>query len=435
MARPPAARTGAACYTLRVLRCERSKAARETRDYAARLDSALRQAGAPVAEQVEDHAPTRFRHDAELLHLVALGMEGERRALEALDEPTLAALLPRVRMVVLEVWDPIGKGEHSLRKVAMHALKGGAPACVVPRVAPEPEAWGAWMEGFYRALSEGKDPRQAVKAADTLAQVRAGVSAPFSLVRPRGWQGLDQPLVRRAWRPARWPEPAPEASRLLQAMFSAVRRRRCGYVGVEQLVEALRGEEALHPGVAPLLRHVGPHRAALRRSWEELVPAGGCGPDWRGTPRLQELGERLLPDFGADELLDALKDACDALLIGLSEDEVDPETLPTLTPAQGLEVVGGPEDGRQLVLDPGERLGRAMPGEPAEHVLYGESFLTDLRLSRVHLEWQSDGRVLLPRTATLLSRGERSFVGPGRVELFAEDVLQLTRATRLRGLT
>ncbi|MCB9745534.1 MAG: hypothetical protein H6740_23345 [Alphaproteobacteria bacterium] len=434
MARPPMARTGAALYTLRVLRCERSWDARSSREYAAVLDAALRAAGVEVAEQVEDHAPQRHRHDAELLHLVSLGTQGERRAEEALAEPLMAELLPRCSLVVLEVWQEGSKGEHSLRRLAMAALRLGAPACIVARTAPEPEAWGAWLEGFYRGLREGKGPRAAVKAADLMAQVRAGADRPLTLVRPRSWAGLDEPLIRWSWRPAGWPTPAPDAARLLQAVFRSVRRRRCGYIGVEQMIDALQEHADQHFELAGLMAYVEPHRDTLRRSWEELDASGGQGPDWRGTPRLQALGADLLPDFDAAELIAALRGACDALLMGLSEEETEPEDLPTLTPAQALEVVGGPEDGRRLDMAPGEQLGRSSAVEGVSHQLYEESLLVDPRLSRMHLEWLGEGKVRLPRTVTVYSRGERAFVGPGPASLFADDVVQLTRATRLRGL-
>jgi hypothetical protein len=153
-------------------------------------------------------------------------------------------------------------------------------------------------------------------------------------------------------------------------------------VGVEHLCEVARS------GPAPR-RPLGP------RPWLHLDRLPSRAPDWTGTPRLKALGLDLPEGFGLKELEQALGAA---------------ERPGTEDLATSLEVLGGPEDGRLFTLQPGEWLGRDIPGLTPDHALYTDTPVTDPRLPRRAVEWLGPGRVSLPRAVT---RPGGEVVGPG----------------------
>jgi hypothetical protein len=135
-----------------------------------------------------------------------------------------------------------------------------------------------------------------------------------------------------------------------------------------------------------------------------------------GAHRLKALGLDLPEGFGLPELEQALAAA----------DRPGAEA-----PATSLEVLGGPEDGRLFTMQPGEWLGRDIPGLTPDHALYTDTPMTDPRLPRRAVEWLGPGRLSLPRAVT---RPDGDVVGPGVIELWDGEVLQLTRATTVRGV-
>ena len=121
------------------------------------------------------------------------------------------------------------------------------------------------------------------------------------------------------------------------------------------------------------------HRSAasLLATYEEvaaaLVPKDSAPPEQPDTtPRLAALGPGLPESFDAATLARALRSHP---VVG---ELAGPQVLATeqtwLTEdgnapvARALEVLGGPEDGRRLVPQPGHRIGRA--GGDAQHALY-----------------------------------------------------------------
>ena len=217
-----------------------------------------------------------------------------------------------------------------------------------------------------------------------------------------GLDELHQPAALRAWRPAGWPLPAPDAAARLDAARRYALARGAGYVGVEHLCEvALSGP--------------APRRPQGPRPWLHLDRLARRAPDWTGTPRLKALGLDLPEGFGLKELEQALS----------------AERPGAEAPATALEVHGGPEDGRLCILQPGEWLGRDIPGLTPDHALYTDTPVTDPRLPRRAVEWLGPGRLSLPRAVT---RPGGEVVGPGVIELWDGEVLQLTRATAVRGV-
>lgn len=214
---------------------------------------------------------------------------------------------------------------------------------------------------------------------------------------------LHRPAALRVWRPSGWPLPNAEAAALLEAARRYAMTRGSGYIGVEHL------REIVQSGPAPR-RPTGP------RPWLHLDRLPRRAPDWTGTPRLKALGLDLPEGFGLAELRQALA----------SVDRPGAEA-----PATALEVYGGPEDGRLFTLRPGEWLGRDIPGLSPDHALYADTPLTDPHLPRRALEWLGPGRLSLPRAVT---RPGPEIIGPGVVELWDGELLQLTRATAVRGV-
>ena len=91
-------------------------------------------------------------------------------------------------------------------------------------------------------------------------------------------------------------------------------------------------------------------------------------------------------------------------------------------PPGALEVVGGPEDGRRIHLEPGQTLGRwHSSGEHPDVALFMEQGCTDLRISKVHLKWMGPGLVTIIRSALHTRRGQTGDVPAGALQLADGD--------------
>jgi hypothetical protein len=246
------------------------------------------------------------------------------------------------------------------------------------------------------------------------------------------------------WRPAGWPNPSPEAARVLADARLLAERTGAGFVGWEHLLRALDGASLDAPSVrlrVQLQRGLGEAEGRLG----QLRPLAGGRADWAGTPRLRRLATQLRPGFTAGSLLRALTaEPPWAALLQLDGEDVyehpDFETVQTQAgertgtvsePAAALEVVGGPEDGRRVALQPGQVLGRGGPKGAADHRLYGQAFLCDPFLSRAALVWQGDR--VEARKARRLRAGRWSVV-EASCDLRVGDVLALSSATHVAGV-
>jgi hypothetical protein len=327
----------------------------------------------------------RNTEDADVLWLV-----GRPPALtEALDGAVVSGWLGEAELVVFALVGEESRSPRARSRLAEQALERGARAAVAfadPNVLTVTAALDA---ALLAALVEEAPLWRLAQLGDAPVLLAAGLDE------------LHQPAVLRAWRPAGWRLPGAEAAARLDAARRYAQARGAAYVGVEHLWEVARS------GPAP--RHPqGP------RPWLHLDRLPHRAPDWTGTPRLKALGLDLPEGFGLDALTQALA-----------------PRPPLEAPATALEVYGGPEDGRLFVPQPGEWLGRDIPGLAPDHALYTDAPLTDPFLSRRALEWLCPGRLSLPRAVT---RAGGEIVGPGVVELWDGEVLQLTRATAVRGV-
>lgn len=374
------------------------------------------------------HVVAHGRHDQGQTVLLLPGQPGADTAAHALRDH-----LEGVDLVLLDTCEA-ATSDREDQGLAGRLLAAGVPAVLAPVQRTSAEATRALAVALYASLARG----------DSLARaVAEGRRAVRSLARPHPdarwantglWVGdlrvLEAPPVAApGWRPAGWPLPSPAAAALLQRAREAAEAS--GYVGVEALAQV--GSRS-HPAV-DAVRHGRPATPPLR-------PVSGRQPRWEGTPRLVALAGRLRQGFGPADLWDALWSDPGGLVQVVAALPADTtrtwsDTMGPLDaspPAACLEVVGGPEDGRRLRPEPGQVLGRHAPASRADLVLYRDTAVVDPFLSRRALVWVGPGRVRLGREARRVRQGVPSPVGPGEVELRAEDQLVLTELTRVRGL-
>lgn len=303
----------------------------------------------------------------------------------------LAAWLPDAELAVFCLVGEESRSPRARSRLAEQAVELGARAAIAladPNVLSVTAAQDAAVLG---ALVEEAPLWRLAQLGDAPVLLAAGLDA------------LHQPAVRRAWRPSGWPLPGAEAAARLDAARRYALARGAGYVGVEHLREVARSGPA-------------PRRPQGPRPWLHLDRLPGRAPDWTGTPRLKALGLDLPEGFTVAQLDEALAAA----------DRPGAEALAT-----SLEVVGGPEDGRLFTMKPGDWLGRDIPGLSPDHALYTDTPLTDPHLPRRAVEWLGPGRLSLPRAVT---RPGPEIIGPGVIELWDGELLQLTRATAVRGV-
>jgi hypothetical protein len=219
-----------------------------------------------------------------------------------------------------------------------------------------------------------------------------------------------------------------------------------GYAGLEHLLIAiaegteLEGRE-LRWRLQPLVPALRAHASALRPR------AAGPPEQLQCSPRLARLGETLGHRAGWSGLLGALEELPSHLAAVL---EPGLGRAPGSGAATALEVVGGPEDGRRLQPEPGQRIGRwRADAACVELPLYVDSARMDAGLSRSAVAiWLGEGRLRLCAPATLLrARPEGSEEAtrtssaqgelcPAEVELRLEvdDVLVLSALSLPQGL-
>ena len=236
------------------------------------------------------------------------------------------------------------------------------------------------------------------------------------------------PPLRAADRPAGWP---PSSSAMIHALTRAGEEARArGWFGVEQLLGAV----LCMAGDTPRLRAARPQLAEVHR---RLPPHMGVGGDAAPSPRVREMASRLPSGWDLDDLLAGLasvpwvrRELSDALLeqLGAAASDDRPPTRGLL-----LEVWGGPEDGRQLLLDtPGQLVGRADPQRRGTAIeLYRPGGPTDLALSRHALVWRGRRRADLPAGGRLERGREAIRRVRDDVEVRPGDVIWLGEATRL----
>ncbi len=381
-----------------------------------------------------------------VLHLVA--PPGRSGALfDLLSGADAASIAPHVARADLVVYWLTGQERRATHadQVTARLLDLGVRACLVPRHPLPLHAAGAFLDGLYGALAGGRPLADAVAAARrTLPQnarvTQGGVLTVSSVA------AAASPVLRGERWPEGWPMPGPDAAKMIESAYVHAERTGSGFLGVEHLALAL--VEAAPRSELVRLRY---QFAARRRMLESRL--GGWSPRQtepllpRPTPRLRRVGPRLSVGFDPEDLWLHLLDSAGATVRVLLDEprralkasaslpdpeltEAGPDTWREDDgPAVALEVLTGPEDGRLLLLKPGDALGRASGSRRAQHRLYDDTALTDAALSRRHIAWLGAGRLRLDAGIVFPRQDE------GELLLMAGQVLGLTRCTWLHGLS
>ncbi|MEZ4316881.1 MAG: CHAT domain-containing protein [Myxococcota bacterium] len=382
-----------------------------------------------------------------VLHLVAHGRiedaEGQILASEGSLGPGsaahgLAPLLAAVQLVVLDVCDAGNTATPEPNAPGVRLVDAGAPAVVAPSTRLGVEAARSFAHGLYTALSEGHSVAESVAAGRR--EVR-GLGRPHPdsrwanpVLHVTSASAAGQRLQRASWRPEGWGPQPPAVSALLDRARTAAGPH--GFVGLEHVLAAWPAEGG--GAWASHVRYLLAHQPDPRQRLGALRPKTGRDGDFRGTARLRSLQPAVADLEGFARLLwDGLDGAVQALL-GLAEgaasdlatsgttlDPGGPEPGGPGGVATGLEVLGGPEDGRRY--GPGSVIGRASPGQDG---LYGDTLLVDPYLSRSALEWSGGPTLLKP--AKRLAGDAWEPIGTGPVALEIGDQLALTPATVVR---
>ena len=422
------------------------------------LDSMAAALGLPAASALETEAPAV---PLPVLHVVCHGRavhdqvsliigDGERGAGTAAH-----LLLPHLQAASLVVLDVCEAGDvttHEVDSLAGRFVACGARACVAPRARTSTDAAQAFSSGLYRAIMSGEPIVAAVAAG------RREVSALASAHPDSRWcnhvlhlsdisLAEAKPLIRTSWRPEGWQPPSAEVARLLETAERRATGEETGFVGLEHLLDAfLQGGKG--PTATRIRYALARHVDALSAHLTGLAVRPECAPDTRGSPRLQRYALRLAAGADVESLATVIVSDPTSFVRELlfaaaaapaTAATLQPQTPPSRSatgptaPADGLEVLGGPEDGLQLRPTSRTTIGRWTAGETAESALYVDTRLTDPYLSRQHLIWLGGGRVELQRGATLI-RGGTVLPVKGEVAVCVDDILQLTGSTRLRGI-
>lgn len=395
-------------------------------------------------------APALAPFEARVLHVIAHGIQDRARLALLIDEErrdannavqALHAALPQTDLVVVSVCEAGAAARDDLNSLSATLLAGGARAVVAPAEALSPTAIAVFLRGLYGALGHGASLAGAI--TEGRRAVRA-LATPFPDARWRelilavGDMNLPKQVLWRGWRPRGFPRPSPDAARLLHRARELAEASGTGFVGVEHFALAL----VAGPVSTPLagLRH---QISANRKHIESRLAGLAAGPgevDWTGTPRLRRMGVQLSVGFTVEALWNTLIEdnptlvhrliggriatTADATDITERGDAPPPQMAPG--PISGLEILGGPEDGRWLPYTPDAWIGRWSDPPRCALALYADTALRDLSLSRQHLRWRAPSHVEVVRPICL-HRGRQPplTIDVGVIALQANDQIQL----------
>lgn len=385
----------------------------------------------------------------DLLHVLAHGRRGAEqlqilgRGAELPPEAPVHALLSalsRSAAVILEVCDASAPDASPWEDLAHRCLQAGAPVVLASRRPALVEVLSAFVDGLYQALHHDIGWTEAVGIGhEAVARLPLGLPTArwWTLLEHRAGQRDGEPLLLDRGPLGGLPALHEDVLALLRAARALAEADGAGFLGLEHLGLAAVGAPRLAGRSGPLVSSLSAAATSLRAAIQASGPreTGRVGR----TPRLDALLRALPPDADLDALwraalscggpLDSLAPAltlpADDRTVGSTVGAALRATsAPSLALADGLELVGGPEDGRRLALATGQTLGRR-----SEH---GEQpdvpILADNRVSRLHLRWEGPGRVWLRHGGVRTRDGQREPVPAGELRLVVGDLLQLGRA-------
>jgi len=355
------------------------------------------------------------RERGALLSLGAVGAAGSSVA------HALGPQVRHARAVVLHVCEAAGADlEIDLLQAT---LASGAAAVCAPAGVASVAALQAFVGGLHDSLAAGQTLVQAVVAGR--ASVR-GLASPRPDAR---WHRLVLGVASAEaleWTAtptdlAGWPPLSADAAHVVATALQAAGH---GYLGLPALARAL--PPAL---LAPDVRAQMPAVPAfhVRQAEAEVV--------W--SPRLRTLVDRLPSrpslQLVAGRICAAMRERSGPLP---GHDRSRGGTTLDIDllggdgrGASGLEVVTGPEDGRQLSPEVGDRIGRWSDRDGPEWALFENSPCWDPFVSRAHLEWLGDGWVVCRRPVRL----DGGQVVRGQHRITVGQRVWLTPSTALRG--
>ncbi len=416
--------------------------------------------GAAPTEQLRTRAG-----EAMVLHVVAHGarvgdevqlLMGDGGQAPGAASHVLAPWSSAVELVLLDVCEGGDATPDELQGLAARLVAAGAPAVASPLGRSSVEAADAFAAGVYRGLVAALSIPEAV-ASGRRAVRGLGLAHPdsrwcnFALyVGDLDTAARPGPVARR-WLPNGWATPAPDAAELLDAAHRLSQSSGAGYVGLEHLVQA----QASAGGTGMTTQHVRLSLSGRDDFWRTLgagwVPSANGRADPGGTPRLQGWAQSLVPGFGLEQLWQLICSdpthglhavpgvgsllAAPGLMDGGDTLEAGPGPISASPGAPGtqLQVLWGPEDGRAIVPEVGDVVGRwSEDADRTTHRLYEGTAITDPYLSRQHLEWVGAGRIDLRRPTELSRGGRTERLEPGEFDALVGDILGLSAVTRLR---
>jgi|GEM_PF-5099587 len=410
----------------------------EVRTLSPRLEDPPAARGADVLRIL--HVLTHGRYDAARVGEVLLQLAGGREVSTGTAARWLQPLLDSIDLAYVEACEGGSTVASHLDAPGPRLVAAGVPVCVAPRWTLPIDMSSRFTEGFYEAVVGGSSVLEAV------AEGRRRVSETSPSLH-RSWRWWNHTLVASdlggphlrigGGEPvslASLPPSASGAAPLLRIVQDLARRT--GWLGIEHvaLAFATRGR-----GVAGMA--LRPFEDALLES----VAAYDLPEDTVVRPPASQAFEqaaRLLPDgFGAIELAAAVcrsssveaivgreslerlaqrlmeRPGSESTLIGPSSEpssaasplaQIRSVLEPPAPAAVGLTllVVGGPDDGLRVVLDPSRPiLGRQGKSSMEGGVLFCTPRPSSRRVSRRHLEWVVGRRIRLERSVFLTRNG------------------------------
>jgi len=309
------------------------------------------------------------------------------------------------------------------------------------------EVWGYRADMETRAIANcirrlrkklQDDPRNSTilesKYGGSLRLVggRVNRASPVSTVHTRDIR--DDTTTLPVWWPSGSDRPDPWLIGLCSRMEDIATALHHTHIGIEHLIDAMaRARGASGPITLWVNSHMSSHRAHF--ALPELSPVDLPDAPLTLTPRLLQAIRGPGYTIGLEDLLQRLFQRC-GLAQTLRLPRIPGGGEPPVGGAiLGLEVVGGPEDGRRFTPTQRQTLGRAAPEEGPDLGLYAATTLVDRRLSRQHIVWQGAGTIRLLKRGSLERTGFEREVPPGDLRLEAHDRLRFGSATWMRPLT
>ncbi len=408
-----------------------------------------------LPEPADALAATVDKHRCPVLFVVMHGdLVGELLALVdgasgAVGGGTLAQALGRVMehcaAVVLLVCDggyrPARWGDGLVPRV----LERGARVCVAPTGhLPVPTA-KAFVDGFVHALARGRSIGHAVREG------RGRISARHDAAPAARWWRMqvavsDLHALRWKGRPGIPPgwQPGKGALRLVQDAVDRAAELGHDWLGIEHIVLALRPRDL----TGRRLRALHTWRGELKARLGTWVVEDERNPI--ATRRLERAVMELPPGFEIHHLVEAIQgtlpwrfrqavdlewgsDSSYTITLDssiLDEGSFDPDVG---GPWDTFEVLGGPDDGRRILVRPGQRLGRRSSKPKADVQLFERSRCFASGVSRLHLEVLDGGRVAAHRKCPAQLSADRThpLACGEEVTLQAGDIVQLSAGVAL----